>query len=85
MNFWRPTSSALMEITARPEIVFTEGHGSWLTDDTGKKYLDFVQGWVVNSLGHSPKVIADALNAQSAKLITPSPAFYNQPMIWQKN
>ncbi|HEX4326133.1 MAG TPA: acetylornithine transaminase [Burkholderiales bacterium] len=81
MNFKDQPVGALMEITARPEIVFTEGHGSWLTDDSGKKYLDFVQGWAVNSLGHSPKVIADALNVQSAKLITPSPAFYNQPMI----
>jgi acetylornithine/N-succinyldiaminopimelate aminotransferase len=70
-----------MEITARPELVFVEGHGSWLTDHNGKKYLDFIQGWAVNALGHSPKVIADALAAQAAKLITPSPAFYNPPMI----
>jgi len=81
MNFKDQPVGSLMEITARPELIFVEGHGSWLTDHNGKQYLDFVQGWAVNSLGHSPKVIADALNAQSAKLITPSPAFYNQPMI----
>ncbi len=77
MNFKDQPVGALMEITARPEIVFTEGHGSALTDDSGKKYLDFVQGWAKSTrLGHSPKVITDALNAQSeAKLITPSPAF----------
>jgi acetylornithine/N-succinyldiaminopimelate aminotransferase len=81
MNFNDFPVQALMEITARPELVFVEGHGSWLTDHNGKKYLDFIQGWAVNALGHSPKVIADALAAQAAKLITPSPAFYNPPMI----
>ncbi|HEY4374525.1 MAG TPA: acetylornithine transaminase [Burkholderiales bacterium] len=81
MNFKDQPINALMEITARPDLIFVEGHGSWLTDHNGKKYLDFVQGWAVNSLGHSPKVIADALNAQAGKLISPSPAFYNQPMI----
>jgi len=81
MNFKDLPVSALMEITSRPELVFTEGHGGWLTDHNGKKYLDFVQGWAVNCLGHSPKVIADALTAQAAKLISPSPAFYNEPMI----
>ncbi len=68
-------------ITPRPDIVFTEGHGSWLTDHTGKTYLDFVQGWAVNALGHSPTLIADALAGQARRLITPSPAFYNAPAI----
>jgi len=81
MNFKDLPVSSLMEITSRPELVFVEGHGSWLTDHNGKTYLDFVQGWAVNCLGHSPKVIADALNAQAGKLISPSPAFYNRPMI----
>jgi acetylornithine/N-succinyldiaminopimelate aminotransferase len=81
MNFKDLPVNSLMEITSRPELVFTEGHGSWLTDHNGKKYLDFVQGWAVNCLGHSPKVIADALTAQAGKLISPSPAFYNEPMI----
>jgi len=81
MNFKDLPVSSLMEITSRPELVFVEGHGAWLTDQNGKKYLDFVQGWAVNCLGHSPKVIADALTAQASKLISPSPAFYNQPMI----
>jgi acetylornithine/N-succinyldiaminopimelate aminotransferase len=68
---------ALMEITARPKIVFVRGEGSWLWDDTGKRYLDFIQGWAVNCLGHSPPVVAEALSAQAKRLITPSPAYYN--------
>ena len=45
---------ALMDITARPKTVFVRGEGSYLWDDSRKRYLDFVQGWAVNCLGHSP-------------------------------
>ena len=72
---------ALMDITARPPAVFVRGEGSFLWDDTGKRYLDFVQGWAVNCLGHSPPKIAEALTAQAKLLLTPSPAFYNAPSL----
>jgi acetylornithine/N-succinyldiaminopimelate aminotransferase len=72
---------ALMDITTRPSTVFVRGEGSWLWDDSGKRYLDFVQGWAVNCLGHSPPAIAEALAAQSKLLLTPSPAFYNGPSL----
>src|ERR1700723_3419319 len=68
---------ALMEIPARPGPVFVRGAGSFLWDDTGKRYLDFIQGWAVNCLGHSPPAIAEAISAQARRLITPSPAYYN--------
>jgi acetylornithine/N-succinyldiaminopimelate aminotransferase len=68
---------ALMDITARPSTVFVRGEGSWLWDDSGKRYLDFMQGWAVNCLGHSPPVVVEALTAQAKLLLTPSPAFYN--------
>jgi acetylornithine/N-succinyldiaminopimelate aminotransferase len=76
-----PSFDALMDITSRPQVVFTRGKGSYLWDDSGKRYLDFVQGWAVNCLGHSPDAIADALAVQSAALLTPSPAFYNAPSL----
>ena len=79
MNFDDFPVRALMEITTRPPLVFVRGEGSWLWDHAGKRYLDFVQGWAVNCLGHSPEVITTALIEQSRKLITPSPAFYNEP------
>jgi acetylornithine/N-succinyldiaminopimelate aminotransferase len=72
---------ALMDITSRPPAVFVRGEGSWLWDDTGKHYLDFVQGWAVNCLGHSPPCVADALATQAKRLLTPSPAFYNGPSL----
>ena len=79
MKFDDFPTKTLMEITTRPPLVFVRGEGSWLWDHEGKRYLDFVQGWAVNCLGHSPEVITKALAEQSRKLITPSPAFYNEP------
>jgi len=81
MNFAPADAAALMFFTPRPELVFTEGQGMWLTDHRGKKYLDFMQGWAVNCLGHTPQCVVDALTAQAKKLINPSPAFYNQPAL----
>ena len=72
---------SVMYITKRPDIVMMEGKGSWLTDQNGKRYLDFLQGWAVNCLGHCNPGIVAALHEQSQKLINPSPAFYNEPMI----
>lgn len=79
MNFDDYPVNNLMEITARPELVFVRGEGSCLYDHEGREYLDFVQGWAVNSLGHSPREIAEALSAQAAQLVNCSPAFYNEP------
>jgi len=73
--------SSIMFITNRPPIVMVEGSGSWLLDQNGTRYLDFMQGWAVNCLGHSPKVVADALAQQAYRLISPSPAFYNDQAI----
>ena len=76
---------SVMFITPRPEVIMVEGNGSWLTDNNGKRYLDFLQGWAVNCLGHGNPGMIEALNAQAKKLINPSPAFYNEPMIGLSN
>jgi acetylornithine/N-succinyldiaminopimelate aminotransferase len=81
MEFSQYNVNALMQITNRPPLVFTEGSGMWMTDNTGKRYLDYLQGWAVNCLGHSPQCIQDALAAQAKKILNPSPAFYNEPSI----
>ena len=77
----RMNTHSVMFITKRPDVVMVEGKGSWLTDQSGKRYLDFLQGWAVNCLGHSNPGMVAALTAQAQKLINPSPAFYNEPMI----
>ncbi len=71
----------LMEITSRPPLVFVEGRGSWIRDQGGKAYLDFIQGWAVNCLGHCPDAITKAIVIQAGRLLNCSPSFYNEPMI----
>lgn len=70
---------ALMHVADRPPPVFVRGQGSWLWDREGRRYLDFVQGWAVNALGHSPALIAQTLAAQAATLISPGPGYWNAP------
>ncbi|GGC05612.1 acetylornithine aminotransferase 2 [Marinobacterium zhoushanense] len=77
--------TALMQIAAKPDICFTEGQGSYLYDRDGNAWLDFVQGWAVNTLGHSPEPVAQAICAQSRRLINPSPAFYNDQALQLAN
>lgn len=72
---------SLMFITKRPDVEMVSGKGSWLVDNNGKHYLDFMQGWAVNCLGHSNPGMISALETQARKVINPSPAFYNEPMI----
>ena len=81
MQYGAHSTDSLMYITNRPDIVFERGEGSWLTDHAGRRYLDFIQGWAVNCLGHCPPEIAEALATQARTLINPSPAFYNAPMV----
>jgi acetylornithine/N-succinyldiaminopimelate aminotransferase len=81
LNGTHDSFDALMEITSRPPVVFVEGRGSWIRDRSGKEYLDFIQGWAVNCLGHCPDVITNAIATQAGRLLNCSPSFYNEPMI----
>ncbi len=71
----------IMAVADRPDAVFVKGKGDWIFDQHGKKYLDFVQGWAVNCLGHCPDILVDILCSQARTLWNSSPAFYNQPML----
>ena len=60
--------SALAKNYNRRKISFKYGKGSFLYSTNGKKYLDFVQGIAVNSLGHAHPELIKSLNIQSKKL-----------------
>jgi acetylornithine/N-succinyldiaminopimelate aminotransferase len=72
---------ALMDVTPRPPLVFVRGEGTQIWDDSGRAYLDFVQGWAVNTFGHAPRLVREALARQAAALISPGPGFFNEPSI----
>jgi len=67
--------SSLAKNYNRRKISFKYGKGSFLYSTNGKKYLDFVQGIAVNSLGHANPYLAKAINKQSKKLWHVSNAF----------
>tara|TARA_B100001057_G_scaffold396758_1_gene406645 strand:- start:3122 stop:4288 length:1167 start_codon:yes stop_codon:yes gene_type:complete len=59
----------------RKKISFKYGKGSYLYSNNNVKYLDFVQGIAVNSLGHSHPQLVKTINKQSKKLWHVSNAF----------
>ena len=67
--------SALVKNYNRRKISFKRGKGSFLYSTKGKKYLDFVQGIAVNSLGHSNIYLNKALKNQTNKVWHVSNAF----------
>jgi acetylornithine/N-succinyldiaminopimelate aminotransferase len=67
--------SALAKNYNRRKISFRKGKGSFLYSTNGDKYLDFMQGIAVNSLGHANAHLIKAINKQSKKLWHVSNAF----------
>ncbi len=59
----------------RKKIAFKYGKGSYLYSTDNKKYLDFVQGIAVNSLGHAHPKLVKTIRDQSKKLWHVSNAF----------
>ena len=67
--------SSIAKTYNRKKIAFKKGKGSYLYSVSGKKYLDFVQGIAVNSLGHANPYLIKAINKQSKNLWHVSNAF----------
>ena len=67
--------SALAKNYNRRKISFKKGKGSFLYSTNGKKYLDFVQGIAVNSLGHANPYLIKAMSKQANKVWHVSNAF----------
>lgn len=70
-----------MRTFKRTPITLVKGEGSWVWDDEGNKYLDFVAGWAVNCLGHCPPVVVEAIREQAGTLIQTSNQFYTIPQL----
>jgi predicted acetylornithine/succinylornithine family transaminase len=60
-----------------PSVIFERGEGTQLWDVSGKRYLDFLSGIAVVSLGHANPVIAAAISEQAATLLHVSNFFAN--------
>lgn len=66
----------VMPTFARKDVEFVSGHGMHLEDASGKRYLDFLAGIAVCSLGHCHPKVVSAIKAQADKLIHVSNYFY---------
>jgi acetylornithine/N-succinyldiaminopimelate aminotransferase len=58
----------LMNVYGPPRRRFVRGEGSWLIDDEGRRYVDFLAGIAVVSLGHAHPRLSAALAAQAERL-----------------
>jgi predicted acetylornithine/succinylornithine family transaminase len=71
----------VMQTYGRLPITFVSGDGSWLTDDTGKRYLDCLTGLAVVSVGHANPRVTAAVAAQMSTLVHVSNLYYTEPMV----
>lgn len=71
----------LMPTYGPPPVQFVRGSGCELYDRDGKRYLDFLAGLAVTSLGHSHPAVADALNEQARTLLHVSNLFGTEPQV----
>ncbi|HEY0128459.1 MAG TPA: aminotransferase class III-fold pyridoxal phosphate-dependent enzyme, partial [Rubrobacteraceae bacterium] len=60
---------AVMETYKRMKIAPTKGKGSWLFDENGDRYLDFIAGIATNALGHGHPTLVEAIQKQAGELI----------------
>ena len=71
--------NALMETYKRMNIAPKSGRGSWLFDEDGNRYLDFIAGVATNSLGHAHPALVGAIQEQAGELIHCS-NLYEEPL-----
>jgi acetylornithine aminotransferase len=79
---WRERfGDAMMGSSGRPLALLERGEGCVVWDTDGKRYLDFLAGIAVNSLGHAHPVLVDAVSTQIATLAHVSNYFATPPQL----
>ncbi|HVM58335.1 MAG TPA: aminotransferase class III-fold pyridoxal phosphate-dependent enzyme [Gaiellaceae bacterium] len=73
--------SALLPTYPAPKVEFVDGDGVWLTDASGKRYLDFAAGIAVVGLGHRHPAPLAAAHAQLDRLWHASNLFATEPAL----
>ena len=74
-------ADAVMQTYGRIPIVFASGEGTWLTDADGRRYLDFLTGLAVVSVGHANPAVAAAVSEQMTRLVHTSNLYVTEPMV----
>jgi len=82
MSHWQELEHKyFMNTVERVPVTLVRGQGARVWDEDGREYLDFVGGWAVNSLGHCPPMVTEAIVEQAHTLIQASNQFYTIPQI----
>src|SRR5262249_26890604 len=68
----------VMQTYGRAPVAFVRGEGTLLYDSAGGRYLDFLSGLAVTSLGHAHPVVAAAIADQAQTLLHVSNLYYNE-------
>jgi acetylornithine/N-succinyldiaminopimelate aminotransferase len=71
----------MMRTLGMPLLRLVRGEGCWVEDDEGRRYLDFLAGIAVNSLGHAHPVFVEAVSRQAATLAHVSNYFATEPAL----
>ena len=74
-------SCPLMPTYGPPSVMFVRGEGCWLWDRDGRRYLDFLSGIAVVSLGHAHPRVADAVAEQARTLCHVSNLYATEPQM----
>ncbi len=70
-----------MPVFDRLPVTVLKGRGAYVWDDKGRRYMDFVSGIAVNSLGHCHPVVVKAISKQAGTLMHTSNLFYTEPQL----
>lgn len=70
-------SCPFMPVFGPPQVMFVRGSGTELFDSDGKRYLDFLCGLAVTSLGHANPAVTEAITHQAGRLLHVSNFFTN--------
>ncbi len=81
MNIAERGKNVIMNTYNRYPIAIAKGDGCYVYDTDGNKYLDFVAGIAVNSLGNNNEKLVKTIAEQAAKVIHCSNYYWNEPMI----
>lgn len=74
-------TGAMVQVFGQPQLVLASGHGCWVTDVDGKRYLDLLSGIAVNALGHGHPALVQAVAKQAEQAIHISNFFTSEPAI----
>jgi len=74
-------AGAMVQVFGQPQLVLASGHGCWVTDVDGKRYLDLLSGIAVNALGHGHPALVQAVAKQAEQAIHISNFFTSEPAI----